>query len=55
MTMASAPREPGWLEKNRGIMTLGNCVHVCECTPGKGLMGELVCGRHGDMGAFLTE
>lgn len=58
-------QEPGWLEKNCGLMTLEVCgcvyacvyarTRVCVCTPGQGLMCELVCGRHRDEGAFPTE
>lgn len=54
------PRKPGRLVKSCG-MILGKCVHVCmllhvcRYKPGKGLMGEPVCDRHGDKGAFPTE
>lgn len=69
LAVASAPREPGWLEKNNPakwahmrvcahvciLVCLHACVCVCMCVPGKGLVDELVCGRHGDKGAFPTE
>lgn len=47
MAMASAPREPGWLEKNRGIMTLGNC--ACACIP-----ACMCAGAHQGKGSWVS-